>query len=486
MNEKYEAVIGLEVHSHLKTKSKIFCGCSTEFGRPPNTNICPVCVGHPGVLPVLNEKAVELLVKAALGLNCKINRHSVFARKHYFYPDLPKNFQISQYELPLAYDGYVEIPLEDGSTKKIRIKRIHLEEDAGKLLHALGSKDLDYSLVDYNRTGIPLMEIVTEPDINTPYEAWVYLNTLKSILEYLEVSDCNMEEGKFRCDANISLRPVGQKSLGVKIELKNMNTTKGVRDALDYEIKRQTDVLSSGGIIVQETRLYDASTNTTSPMRTKEEAHDYRYFPEPDLPPLEISDDFIAEIKKTVVELPDKRKKRFIDNFGLPEYDAGVLTSDKSLADYFENCLNAFEGERNAAAKPLANWIITELLGKLNRDKKNIKETPVKPENLSALVKLILENVISGKIAKNVFEEMYLTGASPDSIIKEKNLIQITDEATIKKLCEEAVAENPNAVKEYKAGKDRAIAAIIGAVMKKSGGKANPKLVNDILKRILS
>lgn len=486
MNEKYEAVIGLEVHSHLKTKSKIFCGCSTEFGRPPNTNICPVCVGHPGVLPVLNEKAVELLVKAALGLNCKINRHSVFARKHYFYPDLPKNFQISQYELPLAYDGYVEIPLEDGSTKKIRIKRIHLEEDAGKLLHALGSKDLDYSLVDYNRTGIPLMEIVTEPDINTPYEAWVYLNTLKSILEYLEVSDCNMEEGKFRCDANISLRPVGQKSLGVKIELKNMNTTKGVRDALDYEIKRQTDVLSSGGIIVQETRLYDASTNTTSPMRTKEEAHDYRYFPEPDLPPLEISDDFIAEIKKTVVELPDKRKKRFIDNFGLPEYDAGVLTSDKSLADYFENCLNAFEGEKNAAAKPLANWIITELLGKLNRDKKNIKETPVKPENLSALVKLILENVISGKIAKNVFEEMYLTGASPDSIIKEKNLIQITDEATIKKLCEEAVAENPNAVKEYKAGKDRAIAAIIGAVMKKSGGKANPKLVNDILKRILS
>ncbi len=486
IEKKYEAVIGLEVHTHLKTKSKIFCGCSTEFGQPPNINICPICTGYPGVLPALNERAVGLLIKTAMGLNCKINGHSVLARKHYFYPDLPKNFQISQYELPLAYDGGVEIPLEGGSIKKIRIKRIHLEEDAGKLLHALGSRELDYSLVDYNRAGVPLMEIVTEPDITTPQEAWQYLNTLKLILEYLEVSECNMEEGKFRCDANISLRPVGQISLGVKTELKNMNTTKGVRDALEYEIKRQTEVILSGGEIIQETRLYDASTDTTSPMRTKEEAHDYRYFPEPDIPPLELSEEFIEKIRKEIVELPGERKRRFMSEYGLSEYDAGVLTSEKSIADYFESCLNAFEKEKASAAKPVANWIITELLGELNKDKKDIKGAPIKTENLASLVKLILNNIISGKIAKSVFKEMYLTGKSPDSIIKEKNLVQITDEVAIKKLCEDAIEENPGAVKEYRAGKERAIGSLVGAVMKKSQGKANPNIVNDMLKKILS
>ncbi len=481
----FEAVIGLEVHSHLKTSSKLFCGCPTEFGALPNSNICPVCTGNPGVLPVLNKKAVELLVRSALALNCKINRRSVFARKHYFYPDLPKNFQISQYELPIAYDGFINIRLEDGSVKKIRIKRIHLEEDAGKLLHAIGSKELDHSLVDYNRTGLPLMEIVTEPDITTPQEAWLYLNSLKAVLEYIDVSDCNMEEGKFRCDANISVRPIGQRELGTKAELKNMNTTKGVRDALEFEIKRQTDLLASGGKVVQETRLYDAVSGVTEPMRSKEEAHDYRYFPEPDLPPLELSDDFINEIKGTLVELPDQRRVRFIKEYGLTEYDSDVLTSDRDLAEYYEDCLKV-SVDALRFSKPAANWIITELLGKLNKEKKDIKLSPINPQRLAELLKCIADEIISGKIAKSVFEEMYTSQKSPAEIIKEKNLVQITDEGEIKIICEEVIADNPNAVSEFKAGKERALGHLVGAVMKKTGGKANPKIVNEMLKKLLS
>lgn len=489
---KYEAIIGLEVHAHLKTKSKIFCGCSTEFGRPPNSNICPICVGHPGVLPVLNKKAVELILKAAIALNCKINKYSVFARKHYFYPDLPKNFQISQYELPIAYDGYLNISTENGE-KKIRIKRIHLEEDAGKLLHAIGSKELDFSLVDYNRSGIPLMEIVTEPDINTPQEAWQYLNDLKAILEYLDVSDCNMEEGKLRCDANISLKPLGSSELGTKIELKNMNTTKGVRDALEYEIKRQSEILSNGGKIVQETRLYSASTNTTSPMRTKEETHDYRYFPEPDLPPLELSDEFIESIRKEIVELPKERKKRFVSDYGLSDYDAEVLTSERSLADYFEEGVKKLlnRTDKFGAFKLFANWTINEMLGRFNADGgKNFRtyNELISPTKLSEIVELILDGKISGKIAKVVFENATssLRDKSINEIIEEKGLTQVTDEAVIKKLCEEALTENPDAAREYKAGKEKAIGSLIGAVMKKSSGKANPKLVNEILKKLLS
>lgn len=487
----YEAVIGLEVHTHLKTSSKAFCSCSTEFASPPNTNICPVCTGQPGVLPALNERAVELIARSAFALGCRINRKSVFARKHYFYPDLPKNFQISQYELPVAEDGFLEIkPDEKAPPKKIRIKRIHLEEDAGKLLHAVGSRELDHTLVDYNRTGIPLMEIVTEPDIASPEEAWHYLNALKSVLEYCEVSDCNMEEGKFRCDANVSVRPVGQKALGVKTELKNMNSTKGVRDALGYEIKRQTEVLSSGGLIFQETRLWDTAAQETRLMRTKEEANDYRYFPEPDLPPLELSEEFLAMVAKQVTELPSARRGRFVSEYGLSDYDAGILTAQKTLADYFEAAARALADKKPETYKLLANWTMNELLGRFNADdgKNYVKyEDLIKPVSLAEIVNLISSNTISGKAAKTVFEEAAgaSRGKSVADIIKEKNLVLITDEAAIKKYCQDAIMENPAAAGEYRAGKERAIGSLVGAVMKKSQGRANPSSVNAILKDLL-
>jgi aspartyl-tRNA(Asn)/glutamyl-tRNA(Gln) amidotransferase subunit B len=482
----YETVIGLEVHAQLKTVSKIFCGCSTEFGAPPNTNICPICTGQPGVLPVLNQKAVSYLVKTGLALSCTISRHSVFARKQYFYPDLPKNYQISQYELPLAEHGFLDIPHADGK-KRIGIHRIHLEEDAGKLLHAIGSRELDYSLVDYNRTGIPLMEIVSEADMRSPEEAFQYLSALKNVLEYLEVCDCNMEEGKFRCDANISIRPMGQEKFGTKTELKNMNSLSGVRDALEYEVKRQTEAVSSGGTIIQETRLWDADATITRPMRTKEQAHDYRYFPDPDLVPLELSEAFIADIKKTIPELPEVRRQRFITTLGLSEYDANVLTADKALADYYEKALERIgsAGERSASAKLLTNWVTTELLGRLNAAGKTIQESPVTPENLGSLADLIQKGTISGKIAKTVFDEMFSTGRTAEDIVKEKGLVQISDESALAKFCEEAIAENAKAVEEYKAGKERAIGSLVGAVMKKTKGQANPQLVNKILKEQL-
>lgn len=491
MRANYEAVIGLEVHSHLKTLSKAFCACSTEFDTPPNTNICPVCTGHPGVLPVLNALAVELLARAALALGCRINRRSVFARKHYFYPDLPKNFQISQYELPVAEDGALDISEDAASpSKKIRIKRIHLEEDAGKLLHAVGSRELDHTLVDYNRAGIPLMEIVTEPDISSPQEAWLYLNALKAILEYTGVSDCNMEEGKFRCDANVSVRPVGQPALGVKTELKNMNSTKGVRDALEYEILRQIEVVSSGGKIVQETRLWDPSVRRTRPMRAKEEANDYRYFPEPDLPPLEISEGFLSKVKTRVAELPAARRGRFVSGYGLSDYDAGVLTSSRDLADYFEASATALSVKKTETHKILANWIINEMLGRFNADAGKTYaryDDLISSATIAEIVGLISMNVISGKAAKTVFEEVVgaSRGKAVADIIKEKNLSQITDESAIKRHCAEAVAENAKAAEEYRAGKERAIGSLVGAVMKKSGGRANPSAVNAMLKELL-
>jgi aspartyl-tRNA(Asn)/glutamyl-tRNA(Gln) amidotransferase subunit B len=482
---RYEAVIGLEVHAQLKTASKIFCACPTSFGEQPNRNICPVCTGQPGVLPVLNKKAVDLLVTTGLALGCRINRRSIFARKQYFYPDLPKNYQISQYELPLAEAGSLAI-MVDGKERVIGIHRIHLEEDAGKLVHAIGSRELDYSLVDLNRTGVPLMEIVSEADLRSPDEAAQYLADLKSILEYLGVSDCNMEEGKFRCDANISVRPVGQEKFGTKAELKNMNSISGVRDALAYEIERQIDLVTAGGTVVQETRLWDVDTGTSHAMRTKEEAHDYRYFPEPDLVPLQISDDVIAAATAALPELPKQRKERLITDLGLPEYDAAVITADKALADFYEEALAAAATSgRQAAAKPLANWLTSELLGRLNAAKLTIAASPVRPQALGDLVSMILAGAISGKIAKTVFAVMMETGSLPAVIVKEKGLTQISDESALARLCQEAVAENQKAAAEFIAGNERAIGALVGAVMKKTKGQANPQLVNKILLSVL-
>jgi len=475
----YDTVIGLEVHVHLKTKSKLFCGCSTEFGSDPNSNICPVCTGQPGVLPVLNRKAVEFTVLTGMGFGCEIPPKSVFARKNYFYPDLPKNYQVSQYELPLCGRGHIDITT-DGKTKRIGVTRIHLEEDAGKLLHAIGSQKLDYSLVDFNRTGIPLMEIVSEPDISSPEEAYQYLTELKSIVRYLGASDCDMEKGSLRCDANISIRPAGDKKLGAKVELKNMNSFKAVKDALNYEIRRQTEAAESGERIAQETRLWDEPAGVTVSMRSKELAHDYRYFPEPDLVPVELDEKYLDEIRKKLCELPAGRKKRFIEQFGLGEYDADVLVSEKQLADYFEDVLK-FINEPKIAS----NWIANNLLGRLNSEGKDITETPVSAKMLSELIRFITDGTISGKIAKTIFEQMYKTGKPADEIIKEQGLVQISDDKQIEKFIDEAISENVKAVSEYKNGKLQALGALVGAVMKKTKGKANPKMVNEILKKKL-
>ena len=486
MANVFQPVIGLEVHVQLKTKSKMFCGCSTEFGAPPNSNICPVCTGQPGVLPVPNKKAIEMAIKTALALNCKINNFSVFARKNYFYPDLPKNYQISQYEQPFAEDGSLEIETKDAK-KTIRIKRVHLEEDTGKLLHAIGSRELEYSLIDFNRSGVPLLEIVSQPDINSEEEAYIYLLTLKNILQYIDVSDCDMEKGSLRCDANVSVRyPDGP--LGTKTEIKNMNSFKAVKSALEYEIKRQIEILKENKKVVQETRLWDDKLGITQSMRSKEEAHDYRYFPEPDLVPIELDKKFLDEIKKTIPMLPAQRKEKFIKDYGLSEYDSKVLTSQKELADYFEKCLSILTPQYNTSsvAKPLSNWITTELLGKLNIENKDITQSPVSPENLANLIKLILDETISGKIAKSVFDEMFKTGKNPGDIVKEKNLLQITDEKEINKLVDSAIEENPKIVQEYLSGKTQAFGALIGYIMKKSSEKANPKLVNEILRKKLS
>lgn len=481
---KYQAVIGLETHVQLKTDSKLFCGCSTEFGKPPNTNICPVCTGQPGVLPVLNKKAVDLTILTGIALKCGIENTSVFARKNYFYPDLPKNYQISQFELPLCTGGHVEIALKTDK-KKIGITRVHLEEDAGKLLHTIGPRALDYSLVDFNRTGIPLMEIVTGPDMNSTEEAYVFLSTLKSILQYLGVSDCDMEKGLLRCDANISVRKFGDK-LGVKAELKNMNSFKAVKDALDYEIIRQVNAVEKGEKIIQETRNWNVNTGITESMRSKEESHDYRYFPDPDLVPVETQAEEIEKTARSLPELPGQKKERFMAKYLLGEYDANVLIADKALAGFYEKTLEQAGGlTQGDTAKTAANWITTELLGRLNTAGKTIEASPVTPENLAGLIKLLQNNTISGKIAKTVFDEMFNTGKAAEKIVQEKGLTQITDESAIAKYIEEAVRENPGIVEEYKAGKEQALGSLVGRVMKKTGGRANPQLVNRLLKEKL-
>jgi aspartyl-tRNA(Asn)/glutamyl-tRNA(Gln) amidotransferase subunit B len=476
---EYEPVIGLEVHAQLLTRSKIFCGCSTQFGAEPNTHTCPVCTGLPGSLPVPNRKVVEYTIRAALATHCKIAPHSQFARKNYFYPDLPKGYQISQYELPLATGGYVEIQA-DGQKKRIGLIRIHLEEDAGKLLHDLSSDRGAASYVDFNRTGVPLIEIVSAPDIHTSEEAGTYLRKLRAILMFLDICDGNMEEGSFRCDANISLRPKGQKAFGVKTELKNMNSFRNVQKALDYEIRRQTALLDQGGKIVQETRLWDAARGATASMRGKEEAHDYRYFPDPDLVPLAIDPLWVEKIRSGLPELPDDKKERFVRDYGIPEYDAEILTSSKALANYYEECLRSY-----AKPKIVSNWIMSELLRELKGDEREIEQCPAPAGNLSEMLRMIEEGVISGKIAKSVFEEMYRTGKKAPEVVKEKGWVQVTDSSKIEKIVDQVLAGNPGEVEAYRKGKDKLFGFFVGQVMKATQGKANPQMVNQLLKKKL-
>ncbi len=473
---EYEVVIGLEVHAHLLTKSKIFCGCATSFGAPPNTHVCEVCLGMPGSLPVLNEKAVEFALKMALATNCRVNPESVFARKNYFYPDLPKGYQISQYELPLAEHGFLDIKVE-GRPRHLGITRIHMEEDAGKLMH---SESRPVSFVDFNRTGVPLIEIVSEPDMRTPEEAVEYLKGLRNILLYLEICDGNMEEGSLRCDANISLRPVGQTELGTKAELKNMNSFRFVKAALEYEIKRQRALLAAGREIIQETRLWDTATNQTVSMRGKEEAHDYRYFPDPDLVPIKISEELIDRLTKQLPELPAARLKRFQADYDLPEYDAEVLTADKALADYFEAAVKEFP-----RPKQVSNWIMAELLRELKKAEAGIDSCRVTPVGLAQLLALVEKGTISGKLAKAVFEDMVATGRDPEAIVKEKGLAQISDTSALEAAAQEIITASPQEVANYKAGKTKVMGFFVGQLMKKTKGQANPQLANEIFQKLL-
>jgi aspartyl-tRNA(Asn)/glutamyl-tRNA(Gln) amidotransferase subunit B len=476
---EYEAVIGLEVHAQLLTGSKIFCGCSTQFGAAPNSHTCPVCTGSPGSLPVLNQKVVEFTLRAALATQCQIAPHSQFARKNYFYPDLPKGYQISQYERPLALDGHIEIQA-DGAKKRIGIIRIHMEEDAGKLIHDVSSDRGSHSYVDFNRTGVPLIEIVSAPDMRTPEEASAYLRKLRAILMFLDICDGNMEEGSFRCDANISLRPKGQQAFGVKTELKNMNSFRNVQKALDFEIRRQTALLDQGGSVIQETRLWDAAKGVTVSMRGKEEAHDYRYFPDPDLVPLKIDEAWIQQIRASLPELPEPKKMRFIRDFGIPEYDAEIMTTSKALADYFEACLG-----HGVKPKMASNWIMSELLRELKRDEREVEECPVPALHLAEMIRMIDEGVISGKIAKSVFEEMYRTGRRAQEIIEEKGWVQVKDSGEIEKIIDQVLAAHPKEVEAYRQGKEKVFGFFVGQVMKATQGKANPQLVNELLKKRL-
>ena len=473
---KYEAVIGLEVHTELQTTTKIFCGCKTSFGAEPNTNVCPVCLGLPGVLPVLNKRVLEFAVRAGLALNCEISRFSKFDRKNYYYPDLPKNFQTSQFDLPICERGHLDIEV-NGEKKQIRITRAHMEEDAGKLVHhGTSITDSDYSLVDYNRTGTPLLEIVTEPDMRSAKEAVAYLEKMRAILQYIGISDCRMEEGSLRCDANVSVRPVGQKELGTKAEIKNINSFKGVEKAIEYEALRQAEILEDGGKIIQETRTWDEKEGVTKSMHTKEEANDYRYFPEPDLAPFTVSEEYIEDIRKTLPELPDERRERYIANFGLSSTDAQYMTNDKDTSDYFEKVVAA-----GADPKASVNWIMGEFASQLSNAGIEIAKAPVTPENLAKLLALIAKGTISGKIAKKVFAEMWKDGADPEEIVKAQGLVQISDTGALKELVVKVIANNPKAVEDFKAGKKKAVGALVGQIMKETKGKANPKVINELL-----
>ena len=476
---QYETVIGLEAHVELKTHSKIFCGSSTAFGSDPNSHICPVCLGLPGVLPVVNKKVVEYAILAALALNCRIAGFSKFDRKNYYYPDMPKNYQISQYDLPVARNGRLTIEV-DGKARKIGITRLHIEEDTGKLLHQGTITTTPYSLVDYNRAGVPLIEIVSEPDLRSPEEARMYLEKLKSIIQYTGVSDCRMEEGSLRCDANISVRSAGDKEFGTRTEIKNMNSFKALQKALTYEVKRQIEVLEDGGRIVQETRTWDEGKEITLPMRSKEEAHDYRYFPEPDLVPLVIEPEWVEAVRRLLPELPDARRDRYVQEYSLPVYDAGVLTALKEMADYFEACLAVYP-----QPKTVSNWVMGDLSRLLNAHNLDITHCPVEPAGLASLLQLLEEGTISGKIAKAVFEEMFTTGKDAKTIIEEKELVQISDQVAIAAVVDGVIAGNPKTVSDYRAGKDKALGFLVGQVMKSTRGKANPEMVNKLLKERL-
>jgi len=474
---EFEPVIGLEIHAQLKTKTKIFCACSTAFGAPPNTHTCPVCLGMPGVLPVLNKKVVDYTLRMALATHCDIRPQSRFARKNYFYPDLPKGYQISQYELPIARDGYVDVEV-NGSTHRIGITRIHMEEDAGKLGH---DPHRPISRVDFNRTGVPLIEIVSEPDIRTPEAAGAYLRQLRAIVRYLGICDGNLEEGSFRCDANVSIRPEQTETFGTRTELKNLNSFKHVEKALQYEIDRQTEVLLDGGEVRQETRLWDPHKNRTHSMRGKEEAHDYRYFPDPDLLPLVIDADWIERVKTRLPELPADKKQRFIADYGLPSYDADILTSDRDLAEYFEACLQDFN-----QPKAVSNWIMGSLLGLLKAAGKSIEQAPISASDLAELLKLVDDGTISGKIAKSVFDEMAQSDKSARQIVAEQGLVQISDSSAIDDIVSKILAANPAEVQAYKSGKTKLLGFFVGQVMRETRGQANPKMVNEILVKKLA
>ncbi len=476
---RYEAVIGLEVHVELKTRSKIFCDSTTEFGGAPNTHVCPVCLGLPGVLPVVNKTVVEYAIRVALALNCQIAEFSKFDRKNYYYPDMPKNYQISQYDLPIAEHGSLEIG-EGGEAKKIGITRLHMEEDTGKLVHQGTITTTPFSLVDYNRAGVPLIEIVSEPELRSPEEARRYMEKLKAIIQYTGVSDCKMEEGSLRCDANISIRPVGSGAFGTKTEIKNLNSFKALQKALAYEIERQKDVLEEGGRIVQETRTWDEGQGVTLSLRSKEYAHDYRYLPDPDLVPMVIKKDWVEDIRNSLPELPEERRNRYVREYGLPDYDAGVLTNTKELADYFEQCVTACPNP-----KAVSNWVMGDLTRLLNANNVEITGCPVAPGQLASLLRLIDEGTISGKIAKKVFDEMFATGKDAETVVKERGLVQISDEGAIAAVVNEVLEKNPQSVADYRAGKDRALGFLVGQVMKATRGKANPKMVNKLLKERL-
>ncbi|WP_341279272.1 Asp-tRNA(Asn)/Glu-tRNA(Gln) amidotransferase subunit GatB [Paenibacillus sp. FSL H8-0537] len=469
---QYETVVGLEVHVELHTNSKIFCGCSTAFGAPPNTHTCPVCLGHPGVLPVLNKQAVEYAMKAAMALNCTIADVSKFDRKNYFYPDSPKAYQISQFDQPIGENGWIDIEV-NGVTKRIGITRLHLEEDAGKLTHVDGGYA---SLVDFNRVGTPLVEIVSEPDIRTPEEAKAYLEKLKAIMLYCEVSDVKMEEGSLRCDANISLRPYGQEKLGTRAELKNMNSFRGVQRGLEYEQWRQAEVLDGGNKVVQETRRWDEAQGKTISMRGKEESHDYRYFPDPDLVRLYIDEEWKERVKASIPELPDARKARYTSDYGLPSYDADVITASKKMADFFEASLSYTKD-----AKAVSNWIMGDLLGYLNSNSLELSDVKITGQGLGEMIGLLEKGTISSKIAKTVFKEMLESGKLPQQIVEEQGLVQISDEGAIIAIVDKIIEANPQSVEDFRAGKEKAIGFLVGQIMKETKGKANPAMVNKML-----
>ena len=474
----YEPVIGLEVHVQLSTKTKIFCGCSTNFGASPNTQTCPVCLGLPGVLPVLNKDVVQCAIKTALAINCTVVERCIFHRKNYFYPDLPKGYQISQYDMPLGENGWIQIKL-DGKIKKIRITRVHMEEDAGKLIHSENPKD-SRSRVDLNRAGVPLLEIVSEPDISSPEEAYQYLVSLKQILEYLEISDCNMEEGSLRCDANISIRPVGESGLGTRTELKNMNSFKGVEKALEYEITRQKKTIDEEKRVIQETRLWNVALNRTESMRSKEEAHDYRYFPEPDLVRINIDKEWVNKTRQSLPELPQARRDRLKKEYGLSDYDAEVLTMNKKIADYFEDCTKDLSNY-----KMIANWITGDISAVLKNRKIDINNLNVSPKQLGELLGLIENGTISGKIAKDVFQDMVCTGQDAKQIVSEKGLVQLSDKGELVSIIDKIILQNPKPVNDFKKGKQNVLGFLVGQIMKETKGKANPQLVNKILREKL-